>query len=145
MTTHEKALEAARKAVKATAIYNPTGDVSTLADPAIRTYLSALLPEDAAGLVEPLSMSMFLSPSDMIARLLTDRASAATLIQSQAARIAELEAGLAPFSDMAGEMFARGWDVSRVAIALDNPNDPHRVTASDFFTARALLNRRAEG
>lgn len=87
---------------------------------------------------------------DMLGPVLGARV--ASLIQSQAAesaadkaRIAELEAGLAPFSDMAGEMFARGWDVSRVAIALDNPNDPHRVTASDFFTARALLNRRAEG
>jgi len=52
------------------------------------------------------------------------------------ARAASLEKALAPFSDMAGEMFARGWDESNVAIALDNPDDPHRVTAGDFFCAR---------
>jgi hypothetical protein len=52
---------------------------------------------------------------------------------------AEVGRVLRPFADMAGEMFSRGWDKTNVAIALDNPDDPHRVTASDFFAARALL------
>lgn len=55
------------------------------------------------------------------------------------ARCTELEAALKPFSDMAVEMFARGWDASNVALALDTPNDPHRVAAEDFFCARKAL------
>lgn len=51
-------------------------------------------------------------------------------------RLAEMEAALEPFSDMAGELFARNWNTSDVVIALDNPCDPHRVTAGDFFAAR---------
>lgn len=91
MTTHEKALEAARKAVKATAIFNPTGDVSTLADPAIRAYISALLPEDVAGLVERLRQYEG-RQWETTACYNGTRDEAASLIQSQAARIAELEA-----------------------------------------------------
>lgn len=56
-----------------------------------------------------------------------------------------LRAALAPFSDMGGEMFARGWDASNVALALDNPNDAHRVTAGDFFRARRLSTLTEEG
>jgi hypothetical protein len=64
-------------------------------------------------------------------RKLNDRAIAAE------AQIETLRAALEPFADMAGEMFARGWDASNVALALDNPGDHHRLTAGDFFAARA--------
>lgn len=36
------AIAAARKAVKAAALFDPIADVSTLADPAVRAYLAAL-------------------------------------------------------------------------------------------------------
>lgn len=34
-------------------------------------------------------------------------------------------------------LFARNWNSSQVVVALDNPNDPHRLTAGDFFAIRA--------
>lgn len=46
MQIDEKALEAARKSVKAQAIFDPIADVSTLADTAIRAYLEAATPPD---------------------------------------------------------------------------------------------------
>lgn len=97
MTTHEDALRAAFKAVPDE--WNCRKSHLEVIENCIAAYLSALLPEDVAWLAEPLSMSMFVSPNDMIARLLADRTSAASLIQSQAARIAEMEAGLLAAED----------------------------------------------
>jgi hypothetical protein len=51
----------------------------------------------------------------------------------------ELVEALKPFSEMAGELFARNWNDEDVVAVLDNPGDPHRITASDFFRARAVL------
>ena len=67
--------------------------------------------------------------------------SAADTIDRQAAEIASLRAALKPFSDMAGELFSRNWNAGDVVTALDNPNDPHRVTAGDYFAARLALGR----
>ncbi len=50
-----------------------------------------------------------------------------------------LQAALKPFSDMAGELFARNWNASQIVTALDKPDDPHRVTAGDYFAARMAL------
>lgn len=55
------------------------------------------------------------------------------------ARVAELERALTPFSDMAGEMFARNWNIDRLVIALDNPGDPHRLFFKEFHAARRAL------
>jgi hypothetical protein len=60
-----------------------------------------------------------------------------------AALVAERDAlrkALEPFSEMAGELFSRNWNNSDVVVALDNPDEPHRVTAGDFFAARAALS-----
>lgn len=48
----------------------------------------------------------------------------------------EAEKVIGPFSDMAGELFARNWNAGDVVLALDNPDDPHRVYAGDYFLAR---------
>lgn len=100
MTTHEKALE---KACMALIDVDPTMsgyhqthiDVKRkYAEAAITAYLSALLPEDAADLVAKMTSEYFrhemqhLRSSSEIDRLFQQ---AASLIQSQAARIAELE------------------------------------------------------
>jgi len=55
------------------------------------------------------------------------------------AKIARLIEALKPFSDMAGEMFARNWDDSGPVIALDNPKQINRVYVSDFFAARRAI------
>lgn len=100
MTTHEKALEAAAKAIRSDIWErepNPTTEryvadlrqqVKDQAEAAVAAYISALLPEDAAGLVERLESHM---GKQDIPVLLADCRQAASLIQSQAARIAELE------------------------------------------------------
>ncbi|NTG73238.1 hypothetical protein G6M02_07830 [Agrobacterium rhizogenes] len=51
----------------------------------------------------------------------------------------EMAKALEPFSEMAGEMFSRIWNVGKTDMALDNPSDPHRVTVLDFFAARQTL------
>lgn len=61
--------------------------------------------------------------------------------QRQAELMEEVRKVLEPFSQMAGEMFARNWNAGDLAIALDNPDRANRVTAGDFFAARALLSR----
>lgn len=94
MTTHEKALEAAW------AVYHgSTNDQRGALADAITAYLSALLPEDAAGIVRLLGALAvdFECDDERAAKDTVDRA--VSLIQSQAARIAELEAGLDPFDD----------------------------------------------
>ncbi len=53
----------------------------------------------------------------------------------------EVEAALYPFSDMAGEMFARNWHLDQLALALDNPRDPHRLFFTHFNDARTALAR----
>lgn len=62
--------------------------------------------------------------------------------RNAAERLVE-EAGkaLEPFSDVAGEMFARNWEDPRVVVALDNPDDAHCVTYADFRAARSLLDK----
>ena len=55
------------------------------------------------------------------------------------AKIARLKEAMRPFSDMAGEMFARNWDASRVVIVLDNPEQINRVYVTDFFAARRAI------
>lgn len=47
------AIAAARKAVKAAALFDPIADVSTLADPAVRAYLAAAQPA-ASGAWQPM-------------------------------------------------------------------------------------------
>ena len=54
-------------------------------------------------------------------------------------KIARLTEALRPFSQMAGEMFARNWDAGDIAIALDNPEQSNRVYISDFFAARKAI------
>lgn len=53
--------------------------------------------------------------------------------------VERLRAALHPFSEMAGEMFARNWERGQVAFALDNPGEPHRLVFDDFLAARAAL------
>lgn len=55
------------------------------------------------------------------------------------AEIWRLRAALEPFSQMAGELFARNKNEDEILIALDNPDDPHRITVADFFEARRVL------
>lgn len=58
-----------------------------------------------------------------------------------AAMKAEREAllkALEPFSKIAGEMFARNWHAKAIVVALDTPEDSHRLLAGDFFHARTL-------
>lgn len=54
MQIDDRALEAARKAVKGYAIGYPMQDISTCADVAIRAYLEATTPPDAAELIRRL-------------------------------------------------------------------------------------------
>jgi len=61
------------------------------------------------------------------------------LYYHEVAYVRALEAALAPFSRMAGELFARNKNEGDVLIAFDNPDDPHRITAGDFFNARRAL------
>jgi hypothetical protein len=95
-------------------------------------------------------LSVCTEAADTIAQLVKERDEAranvlkmcaAELDAVQRASTAEAEAAtlreaLEPFSDMAGELFARNWNASDVVIALDNPDDPHRLTAGDFFALR---------
>ena len=59
----------------------------------------------------------------------------------QAAEIDRLTKALKPFSDMTGELFARNREAADVVMALDNPNDMHRLTFQYFLDARAALNK----
>lgn len=55
------------------------------------------------------------------------------------ARIERLEVALRPFSVMAGEMFARNWNNSDVAISFVREGVPIRLTFINFMAARAAL------
>ncbi|MEN3145742.1 hypothetical protein ABCW43_00345 [Neorhizobium sp. IRAMC:178] len=59
------------------------------------------------------------------------------LKEAEAERDALLKA-LEPFSKIAGEMFARNWNAKAIVVALDTPEDSHRLLAGDFFRARTL-------
>jgi len=60
------------------------------------------------------------------------------------AQLVEAVEVVRPFSDMAGEMFARNWNAEDLAVALDNPGEPHRVSAGDFFRARDFLAKHGD-
>lgn len=57
------------------------------------------------------------------------------------ARVEELGVALRPFSDIAGEMFARNFNKGEVVVALDTPEKANRLTFDDFLTARAALQQ----
>lgn len=59
------------------------------------------------------------------------------------AALTEARTKSAPFLDMAREMFARNWNRDSVAIALDNPDEPHRLTFGDFLDLHAALGGEA--
>lgn len=135
MTTHEKALEAAHTVYER---FGQSGDLKTARTSndrlmaIIHAYNAALLPEDAAGLVE--RMESHMGKQD-IPVLLADCRQAASLIQSQAARIATLEAGLRPFAQRCDE-----------AVRLDDgDNDGVTVKTKHLRTAHALLNGERKG
>lgn len=54
------------------------------------------------------------------------------------AMLEEAAGALEPFSEIAGEMFARNWQAGRVVIALDCPEKSARVYFKDFIAARAI-------
>lgn len=60
-------------------------------------------------------------------------------VEAQAATIEALRGALAPFDEMASEMFARNWNASDVALELYDGDTLYRVTAGDFFAVRAAL------
>ena len=93
--------------------------------------------------VGPLELSMDISwrtPENAAAALAArdERLKAEGAKEAQA-KIARLTEALKPFSDMAGEMFARNWDDSGPVIALDNPEQINRVYVTDFFAARKAI------
>ncbi|WP_028955933.1 hypothetical protein [Sulfitobacter sp. 20_GPM-1509m] len=70
---------------------------------------------------------------------------AADTLAAQQAVIDELVAALRPFSEIAGEMFARNWNIDQSPVlALDNPERENHVTVADFFQARAALAKAKE-
>ena len=90
MTTHEQALEAAQIAFQER--YELGCDTDQI-ELVVSAYLSALLPEDVAGLVERLRQYEG-RQWETTACYNGTRDEAASLIQSLTARIAELEAGI---------------------------------------------------
>lgn len=66
---------------------------------------------------------------------------AVSAIQSDGERLDALTKALRPFSEMAGELFARNRHRGEVLIALDNPGDLHRITVGDFFDARRYASQ----
>ena len=58
-----------------------------------------------------------------------------------AAALIEAERALAPFSEMAGEMFASNWNDDGVAVSFVTKNGPLRLTFKEFREARATLAR----
>jgi hypothetical protein len=71
---------------------------------------------------------------------MNDMASLAVALKAAEAERDALRKALKPFSRVAGEMFARNWNAKQIVVALDTPEDSHRVTACDFFRARTLLS-----
>lgn len=128
MTTHEQALEAAQIAFQER--YELGCDTDQI-ELVVSAYLSALLPEDVAGLVERLRQYEG-RQWETTACYNGTRDEAASLIQSQAARIAELEAGFSEFADPSN------WTVN-------GRLDPHSGNFDATTFARSLLNGRAQG
>lgn len=77
-------------------------------------------------------------------RIMGEAANEITALRSELASLKamcdEMAKALEPFSEMAGEMFARNWNAGEAAIALDNPDGSHRVTAGDFFAVRRTVS-----
>ncbi len=163
MTTHEKALEAAAKAIRSDIWErepNPTTEryladlrqqAKDQAETAIAAYISALLPGDAAGLVERLEKRP-IEGEYVLQKWARERDEAASLIQSQAAgwaadkaRIAELEAVLEPFVRFAEHIAEQkpGWNHNDFVFA--GPLHETRLTMKDFRAARVLLNGERKG
>ena len=57
-----------------------------------------------------------------------------------AAALIRAEKALAPFDEMAGEMFARNWNDDGVAISFITQNGPLRLTFKEFRAVRAALS-----
>lgn len=55
------------------------------------------------------------------------------------ARIRELEKALLPFSEMAGELFAKNWNNDEIAMSVNRDGKCSKLLASAFFDARAVL------
>lgn len=127
MQMNEKAVQAFHQELRG----HPVHDAAAY-EAAIRAYLSALLPEDAAGLVERLRKPWDGSPGCRDRRD-AERAEAATLIQSQAARNGALEDALAHVT----ELLVDTWHV-----VMPSDNDPEQDIA--VMAARSLLNKDAK-
>ena len=61
-------------------------------------------------------------------------------IEAVARAICVAEKALAPFAEMAGEMFARNWNDDGVAISFITQNGPLRLTFKEFRVARVALS-----
>ena len=57
----------------------------------------------------------------------------------EAATLIKAEESLAPFDEMAGEMFARNWNDDGVAISFITQNGPLRLTFKEFRAVRATM------
>ncbi len=94
-----------------------------------------------SGIVDPLDIEA----AAEIERLTESHAELEAIGKRMIAEIDRLRAALKPFSEMAGELFARNWNNDGVVVALDNPGDSHRLTARDFFAARMALTHEQSG
>lgn len=56
-------------------------------------------------------------------------------------RIAQLERVLRPFADIGMELGRRDWPDEQLVIAFDNPREPHRLMAADFYAATEADHR----
>ena len=63
----------------------------------------------------------------------------ATQDAAKDARIRELEKALLPFSEMAGELFAKNWNNDEIAMSVNRDGKCSKLLASAFFDARAVL------
>lgn len=139
-----KAIEAARKA---TALQFPGTWLDEMCLTFLRSYLSASIPAEIGELLERLRNEQSDGWSGDACAVSCDLADeAASLIQSQAARIAELEVGLV---DVTASLVAAHSLLSRSskkAAASDKMFDQMLADyRASIDRARALLNRRAEG
>jgi hypothetical protein len=50
-----------------------------------------------------------------------------------------LKRALAPFERMAIVLFDRGWNIERIVLALDSPDEANRITAGDFYYLRRAM------
>lgn len=110
----------------------------------VAAYVSALLPEDVAGLVERLEkradffdgiQTEFGAPTSTLDR------EAASLIQSQAARIEELEAGLEPFADVADHDIGADESDDDVFRPMTNHNRAAKITVGHMRRTVTLLTK----